>query len=251
MAAFTGLSWRRGYYVIPKIIFGSPPDGMNAKFAWLPRTIPKKTMKLLWRLVTGGNQKYGLPEPDHDILESHPLANSTLLNLLRHGDIQPRPDVARFEGSTVHFVDGRSEAYDVVIAATGYKISFPFLDTSFVDFSEGDVPLYLRVFHPDHPTLYFIGLLQPQGCIWPLADTQAQLVANRIAGNYHLPADIRQRIQRDLEKHRRMYQQVARHALEVEYHEYQKRLFREVPKNAPEWTGIPARKSAAAPVGAD
>src|SRR5262249_40405625 len=155
-----------------------PPDVMDARFAWLPRGIRKMTTKLLWRIVTGGAKPYGLPVPDHDILDAHPLANSNLLYLLRHGEIEPRKDVARFDGSTVHFVDGLAEDYDVVIAATGYLITFPFFERSFLDFSTGDVPLYLRVFHPDHPTLYFIGLLQPQGCLWPLSDTQSQLVAN-------------------------------------------------------------------------
>ncbi len=239
---FAALSWRRGYYVIPKIVFGEPPDVVNAKFAWLPRGIRKRTTWLMWWLLTGGNARYGLPKPDHDILDTHPVANSQLLYYLRHGDIHPRKDIARLDGKTVHFVDGTAEEYDVIIAGTGYRITFPFFDTKIVDFSSGDVPLYLRVFPAEHPTLYFIGLLQPQGCIWPLADTQAQIVAHRITGNYQLPTDLQARIEQEIAVNKQRYTNAARHSLEVEYHDYLNRLFREVPANAPQWQGVPARK---------
>lgn len=229
-AAFTAISWRRGYYVIPKIVFGSPPDIVNARFVWLPRWLRKRALYATWWLVTGGNRRYGLPKPDHDILESHPVTNSDLLTRIRHGDIHPRPDVRRFEGKRVHFVDGRSEEYDAIIAATGYKITFPFFDKSFIDFSEGDVPLYLRVFHPDHPTLYFIGLVQPQGCIWPLSDTQSELVAQHILGRYVLPSDVRERVRAEVETIRKHYVRAARHTVEVEYHSYLKALRQELPQ---------------------
>lgn len=234
-AAFTAISWRRGYYIVPKLIFGQPPDIINARLVWLPRWLRQKMNYWVWRLVVGGNEKYGLPKPKHGILEAHPTLNSSLLYHLRHGDIHPRPDIARLDGLTVHFTDGRAEDYDAIIAATGYKISFPFFDKSFINFDEGDIPLYLRVFHPDHPTLAFIGLVQPQGCIWPLSDTQGQLVANYIVGRYQWPANIRQRIAEENRRTDRYYTRAARHRVEVEYHEYQRRLFRELPPDAPPW----------------
>ncbi|RMG82175.1 MAG: monooxygenase [Chloroflexi bacterium] len=234
-AAFVGLSWRRGYYVVPKIMFGQPPDIVNARLQWMPSWLRQRINYLAWRIAVGSNKAYGLPEPDHPITSSHPIINSVLLHHLRHGEVHPRPDVKCFDGSRVVFTDGRAEEYDVVIAATGYKVSFPFFEAGFLNFDEGEVPLYLLVFHPDHPSLAFIGLVQPQGCIWPLADTQGQLVANYIAGNYDWPADIRDRIARDLERRRKRYVRTPRHALEVDYHEYQNRLWREVPQNAPQW----------------
>jgi cation diffusion facilitator CzcD-associated flavoprotein CzcO len=238
-AAFVGISWRRGYYIIPKIIFGQPPDVINARLAWLPRALRVKMNYLTWKLVTGGNEQYGLQAPEVDILDQHPVINSDLLTRIRHGDIQPRRDIQRYEGKTVVFVDGKREDYDVIIPATGYIISFPFFDKSLIDFSEGDVPLYLRVFHPDFRSLFFIGLVQPQGCIWPLADTQAQLVANYITGNYALPPDMRARVQAEVDEIKRRYVKSARHTVEVEYHEYQNALFKEVPRFAPRWRGAP------------
>ncbi|MEO8448682.1 MAG: NAD(P)-binding domain-containing protein [Gemmatimonadota bacterium] len=226
LAAHTGLSLRRGYYIVPKFMFGQPPDVMNDRMQWIPSPIRRRLHYWTWRLMTGGNEPYGLPEPDHAMLTSHPVVNSELLYFIRHGRVQPYPDIARFDGGRVHFVDGRSESFDTVIAATGFRINFPFLDPTLADFAEGDVPLYLRVFHPQRPSLAFIGLVQPAGCIWPLAEAQAKLVAQHLTGEYRLPPDARERAGNDAREIRRRYVRSPRHSVEVDFHEHMRDLRR-------------------------
>ncbi|MFN2316557.1 MAG: flavin-containing monooxygenase [Gemmatimonadales bacterium] len=228
VSAHTGLSTRRGYYIVPKFMFGLPTDVLNARMLWLPRAIRSWVHRLGWRLETGGMARYGLPEPEHGILDAHPTVNSELLYFLRHGTIHPYPDIARFEGKTIHFSDGRAEPFDAVIAATGFRITFPFLDRSLMDFSEGAVELYLRVFHPAHSALYFIGLVQPQGCIWPLAEAQAHVVAATIQGRVRLPPDVAVRAREDAAAIQHRYTESHRHTVEVEYHEYLRELQRTV-----------------------
>ena len=220
VAAHTGISVRRGYYIVPKFIFGQPPDVLNARLLWLPRRLRALLQQWTWRLATGGMAPYGLPEPDHGILSAHPAVNSELLYFLRHGTVHPYPDITRLEGRTVTFADGRSREFDTIIAATGFKISFPFLDPSLVDYTEGEVPLYLRVFHPELPRLYFIGLVQPQGCIWPLAEAQAELVAATILGRHRLPDDLAARAREDAARIGRRYTDSRRHSIEVDFHEH-------------------------------
>lgn len=228
VSAHTGLSTRRGYYIVPKFMFGVPTDALNARLLWVPRAIRSWIHRLGWRLETGGMAGYGLPDPEHGILDAHPTVNSELLYFLRHGKIQPYPDIARFEGKTVHFIDGRAELFDSIIAATGFRITFPFLERSLVDFSEGAVELYLRVFHPSMKHLYFIGLVQPQGCIWPLAEAQAQVVAATIQGRVRLPANLAERAGEEAGRIERRYTASARHTVEVDYHEYLRELQRTV-----------------------
>ena len=236
VSAFTAISFRRGYYIVPKFSLGKPTDVMAAKINWLPRPLYSAALKLSLWMNIGDYRDYGLERPKHGLLQAHVTVNSELLYYLRHGKIHPRRDVARFEGNTVHFVNGKAEDYDVVICATGFNISFPFFDKSFLDFSEGkDVPLYLLTIHPDHPSLFFVGLVQPLGSIWPLSDLQSKLAANAIIGNYTPPADIRERIARDLAYRRRHYVKSPRHSVEVEYFPYRKALLREIPANAPKW----------------
>jgi thioredoxin reductase len=235
VSAFTAISMRRGYYIAPKFMLGQPVDVMNEKLVRLPHFIRAPILRFSLWLNVGDYANYGLERPKHGILQQHATTNSELLYFIRHGKIHPRRDIARFEGKTVHFVDGKAEEYDTVIACTGFIITHPFFDKSFIDYSEGDVPLYLHTFHPDHPSLFFIGLVQPLGCIWPLSDAQSKLVANTIIGNYNPPPDMQERIKQELEQRRRQFMKTARHSIEVEYHKLLWALEREIPKNAPEW----------------
>lgn len=236
VSAFTAISMRRGYYIIPKFMFfGLPSDVLADRIARLPDWLRVPLLRTALWLHVGDYRQYGLERPKHGILQAHLVANSELLYFLRHGKVHPRRDIERFDGQTVYFVDGRREEYDVIIAATGFRISFPFFDPAFINFADGDVPLYLRVFHPDHPSLYFIGLVQPLGSIWPLSDAQSKLVANYIAGRYHLPPDMRQRIAREVAQIKRQFIQSPRHTIEVEYHKHLWAIEREMPADAPAW----------------
>lgn len=235
ISAFTAVSMRRGYYISPKFAFGKPADVMNAGVIWLPDFIRKPLLYLTLFINVGNYADYGLERPKHGILQQHLTMNSELLYFIRHGKVHPRRDIQKFEGKKVYFVEGKCEAYDVVIACTGFVITFPFFEKSFIDYSEGDVPLYLRVFHPEHPSLFFIGLVQPLGCIWPLADQHAKLAANYIVGNYHPPTDMRERIADEVESISKQFIKSSRHTIEVEYHKHLWALKREVPKNAPRW----------------
>jgi hypothetical protein len=91
------------------------------------------------------------------------------------------------------------------------------------------------MFHADHPSLLFIGLVQPLGSIWPLADLQSKLAANYIIGNYELPADIRDRARREIENMQRQFIRAYRHTIEVEGFEHERELRRIIPSTAPKW----------------
>jgi len=226
----TALSIRRGYYFMPKFLFGFPSDTVyNRALLPLPRKLRQQLIKLTLLLVQGPNSFYGLPRPDHQPLEVHPTLNSELLYFIRHGRIHPRPGIERLEDYRVHFTDGTSEEFDVIIAATGYRTQFPFFSPDFFDISQAtEVPLYYYIFHPEYATLFFIGLVQPLGCIWPLADWQSRLVAQAILGNWKPPADMRERIARQNARHRRLFRPAHRHAYEVDFLPYRKQLIREL-----------------------
>ena len=231
ISAFTAISWRRGYLVLPKFIMGIPSDVVAEKLAWLPISIRSRLSELIIRLLNGPNERYGLPKVNVKFGESHPTINDELLYRIRHGKVHPRPDIERFEGRTVHFKDGRTEEYDVVFACTGYRISHPFFDESFISYSEGPVPLYLRMMHPDYSDLYFIGLFQPLGCIWPGAELQAKIVARELSGEWKRPSDIKKRIEKEIKKPHYRQIQTPRHTITVDYHLFRRQLLRELPKN--------------------
>ena len=129
---------------------------------------------------------YGLPKPDHKLLEAHPTVSAELLSRLGHGDIEVKPNIDRFAGGrTVRFVDGSEEEIDLVVYCTGYKITFPFFDEDLVSAEDNRLPLYRRVVSVEHPGLYFIGFIQPLGAIMPLAEAQAEWVGDLLGGARH------------------------------------------------------------------
>ena len=221
----TDISWRRGYWVVPKFVLGKPADVTARGTTWIPANIRYWLFEKLLLLLQGPNRSIGLPDPDHRVGGTHILLNSELVYFIRHGKIKPRPDVARFDGQTVHFTDGSSAEYDAVIACTGYWIAHPFLSPKLVDFSSGPVPLYLRMIPESLKNLYFIGLFQPIGCIWPSAELQAKLVARHLTGKWSPPGTLRDLIQHELEHPDVPQIGTPRHTITVEDAAFRERLW--------------------------
>jgi cation diffusion facilitator CzcD-associated flavoprotein CzcO len=232
VASRTCLSMRRGYYIVPKIMFGRPVDVLYARLrgrSWLPRSLIRRLMTGLARVGIGPWEKYGLPEPQGRLFEMHPTLNTNVLSALRDGTVLTRTGIERFDGQSIHFRDGRVEAFDTVVWATGFHISFPFLDAAIVDWdTTRPPPLYLKMMHRRLANLFFIGLFQPIGCIWRLADHQAKIAALQIAGRLQRPADIGARIERENRSPHWQFDEAARHAVEVDYHDFRRELIREL-----------------------
>jgi len=220
----TFLAMRRSAHVWPKFMFGRPSDRLVHPLMtvvlhmWEQRAIARALMWLKW----GDQSRYGLAEPDHELLSAHPTISEDLLSRLGHGDITVKPDIERFDGDKVHFSDGSAEEIDAVIYCTGYKVTFPFLDGQVVTSEDNHIDLYKRVVAPEHPGLYFIGLVQPLGAIMPLAEGQSEWVADMLEGAATLPtpehmhADIKEYDRRIAKR----YVASKRHTIQVDFHNY-------------------------------
>lgn len=230
VAASTDLAMRRGAHIVPKYLLGVPTDRLtDSPLARGPLKLQQWSMAALLRLTQGKVTDYGLPEPDHAVLHAHPTVSQELLNRLGHGDITVRPNIDRFEGSKIFFTDGSSGEYDVVVYCTGYKVSFPFLSEKVVRAEDNHIDLYRRVVDPEHPGLYFIGLIQPLGAIMPLAEAQAGWVADLVTGVGRLPskAEMRREIASYDDKLKKRYVASKRHTIEVDFHAYRSEIAKE------------------------
>jgi dimethylaniline monooxygenase (N-oxide forming) len=223
------LAARRGAYVIPKYLFGRPLDqtGLSPKVPW---AIRRKILEGIIKATTGDMERYGLPKPDHRLLEAHPTISSEILSRLYHGEITPKPNIDRLEGDSIRFSDGTVEKADVVVYCTGYKVTFPFFDPDFLSAPDNDLPLYRRVFHPDVRNVFFIGLLQPLGAIMPLAEAQGGWIGEYLRGEYALPPgpELRRDMQRERERMFKRYVASKRHTMQVDYDDYLLDLEREL-----------------------
>ena len=231
VAASVDMSWRRGYWIAPKFMMGKPADVFSTKIHWLPRKIWQKLSAFSLYIRNGKNTDYGLPEPDGPLGSHHPTINEDLFFTIRHGKIKPKGDIASLHGKEVVFKDGSKGEYDIIVACTGYIIAHPFFDKQLIDYSEGEVPLWLRMMHPEITNLYFIGLFQPLGCIWPGSELQSKIMARELAGKWSRPTNMNKLIADEL-KHPDFHQiDTPRHTITVDYHRFRKRLLGQLPKN--------------------
>lgn len=224
----TWVSTRRGAHIIPKYIFGQPLDRLSKPFMWnvLPFRLFQRLFGAALHVSRGRLSRFGLPEPTHRVLEEHPTVASELLNLIGHGLIHVKPNVAELDGDTVAFTDGTVENVDVIIYATGYDIRFPFLDKSVLNPENNEIPLYKRVVHPRLPGLYFVGLVQPWGPLNPLSESQCHWLADLVSGDGLLPSqqDMDRSIQKERAVMRKRYGNSVRHTIQVDFHPYLKTL---------------------------
>lgn len=174
---------RRSTYFVPKIVMGRPTDVViDLTSRWpLPRIVMRGLYRIGLRLYIGPLRRYGLPQPDHGLFEAHPTVTTTYLDHVAHGRVAVRPEIERLDGLTVWFNDGTSEDIDLIVYATGYRLSFPFLDRSLIFDHHGRSGLFLHLFHRTLDDFFMLGLFEPaEGGVWQLADYQARLVAASI-----------------------------------------------------------------------
>ncbi len=228
VAAHTYLAARRGAWIVPKYMFGRPTDQLRND-PRVPFKIRQRLVQQLLRAYAGSPERYGLPKPDHRFGEAHPTISGRILDRIQHGTIAPKPNIAALEGSQVRFLDGSAVQADVVVYCTGYKITFPFFDSGFVSAPDNHIELFRRVFHPDIPNLFFIGLLQPIGAVMPLAEAQGAWVGDYLLGRYALPsaAALRADIAADQAAMRKRYVASKRHTIQVDFDDYLHALAKE------------------------
>lgn len=228
------VSTRRGAYVIPKYLFGRPLDKLIRTKPWLPLWPQRLFGAALVRLAVGKMESYGLPKPPFAIWQAHPTVSSEFLLRCGSGDITVKPNIAALEGDVVRFEDGSAEPFDVILYATGYKISFPFFDPSFLGARDNVLPLFKRVFLPGMPNLLFIGLAQATPSIIKFVEIQAPWVAAYLAGEYALPSEdeMNDAIRRDEQLHVRHFVASKRHTMQVDNYLYQWDLQREWKRGA-------------------
>jgi len=177
----TSCDWslRSGYWFLPKTAFGKPLTDLPI---WeLPVFLQRLILKALVRIFIGDYRSYGLERPSHKLFARHPAYGTDVLNYLRQGRIKPRPDIERFAGSKVHFTDGSVGEYDLIIAATGFANSFPFLPRGLVPVENDVVHVYGGAFPEAVKNLYIVGWAQPRNGFGPLVTPATRLYAEMIA----------------------------------------------------------------------
>ena len=212
------LSTRSSAWIVPKYMYGLPADKYFATSPHIPLSWQRKLVQKM-QFLTGSNPElYGLPKPDHKFFEAHPTQSVELPLRLGSGDVVPKPDVAWLDGPTVHFVDGTSSDFDVIVYATGYNITFPFFDVMFISAPGNRIRLFKRMFKPELTDVAFMGFAQAVPTLFPFVEAQARLLAAYAVGRYELPtpAEMEAAIDADTQLHMGHVLDRPRHTQQVD-----------------------------------
>lgn len=120
-------------------------------------------------------------------LLKEPVLNDDLPSRLLYGLVKVKTKVKELTETAAVFEDGTvEEDIDVIVFATGYTFSFPFLEDSLVKVEGNSVSLYKYMFPPqlEKPTLACIGLIQPLGSIFPTVELQARWATRVFKGEW-------------------------------------------------------------------
>ena len=200
MAGSTGL------HVIPKHLARVVPlDLLETRMSvrLMPFSWRRRVVRAVATATVGPPGAFGLPAPDHRILDRPPVISDTFLRAMRRGLVDVYPPIERLAGDEVAFAAGLRRKADAVIWAIGYDAAFPYLPEPFAGgISERSVPLLRGVTDPAVPGLYVIGVAVAAGGLLPIFEAQAHWIAAHHLGRLTVPdpAAVRAAERRALER---------------------------------------------------
>jgi cation diffusion facilitator CzcD-associated flavoprotein CzcO len=226
-------SVRGGNHFVPKFVAGKPADERNHKAKIvLPKWLRSRLHEPVARLLAGPPERFGLPKPEHRLYDRTPIVNSLVLLHLGQGDASIRKPVKFFEGNTAIFEDGKRDDVDIAVFATGYKITFPFLDDlSPLNWQRqfGAPRLYMNLFPPENNGLFVAGLLEGAGVGWPGRALQTDLIAAYLKARKEKPAAAHE-FRREIERYcnARANEDRGEHGIFVDFLQYKRDLKRAI-----------------------
>jgi cation diffusion facilitator CzcD-associated flavoprotein CzcO len=175
-------------HVVPRDAFGMPAQLTGILLSKLPIRVADAIAGRVSRFATGDLSTWGIERPAYGPVTQVvrdgrvPLIDVGTIDLIKQGHIRVFPGVERFTTDSVRFVDGREEAFDAVLLATGYKARLDrFLDGAAGLTDSRGYPRWHGEEVPDAPGLYFTGFRNPlSGALREIA-LEARRVARAIA----------------------------------------------------------------------
>ncbi|KAJ8789161.1 hypothetical protein J1605_004955 [Eschrichtius robustus] len=191
-AAQVFISTRHGSWVMGRISEDGYPWDMvfhTCFSSMLRNVLPRRVVKWVMEQQMNrwfNHENYGLM-PQNKYLMKEPILSDDLPSRILYGAIKVKSRVKELTETSALFEDGTvEEDIDVIVFATGYTFSFPFLEDPLVKVENNMVSLYKYMFPPhlEKSTLACIGLIQPLGSIFPTVELQARWVTRVFKGKF-------------------------------------------------------------------
>ncbi|XP_063796079.1 dimethylaniline monooxygenase [N-oxide-forming] 2-like isoform X2 [Pseudophryne corroboree] len=189
------LSSRKGVWVLRRLGKGGLPFDLifiRRYKTWIQNILPPAVSRWMIKKYMNDQFDHGLYniEPQ-GIKWKEPLVNEEFPSRVLSGSIIVKDGVTAFTETSAHFEDSSVvDNLDVVILATGYKYSFPFLDDSVVKIDETKGSLYKKIIPLgiEKPTIGFISFILPIGPVMVIAELQSRWTARLFKGLHKLPS---------------------------------------------------------------
>ncbi|KAJ0794135.1 putative indole-3-pyruvate monooxygenase [Helianthus annuus] len=98
---------------------------------WLPVRLVDRFLLFVSWVILGNTARFGLDRPMLGPLELKNISGKTpvldvgALAKIKSGDIKIYPGIQQIRDHSVHFFNGKTENFDAIILATGYKSNVP------------------------------------------------------------------------------------------------------------------------------
>ncbi|PPS19317.1 hypothetical protein GOBAR_AA01255 [Gossypium barbadense] len=132
-------------HILPREMLGRSTFGLSMwLLKWLPMRLVDRFLLIVSWLMLGDTARFGLDRPRLGPLQLKNLSGKTpvldvgTLAKIKSGDIKVCPSIKCLKGHAVEFVNGKTENFDAIIFATGYKSNVPYWLKERKMFSEKD-----------------------------------------------------------------------------------------------------------------
>ena len=114
-------------HVVPRDLFGRPSQETSVMLSRLPVDVRDAIVTPILRLAVGDLSRWGIVRPaigPNRLIEDAgriPILDIGTIAQIQSGRIRVFPAVAEVLSTAVRFVDGRTEPFDAIVLATGYR----------------------------------------------------------------------------------------------------------------------------------
>lgn len=158
-AAYVAVSIRTPPPIVPRDPFGLPVQRTSIVLSTLPPSVANRIGWVTARLALGDLTRYGLPKGDFAPYTTKriPLIDVGFVDAVKQGRVAVKAALERLTQVGAVFVDGTSEPFDAIVAATGFTTGLAsLLDVPDILNEQGE-PRSASGEATAHPGLYFVG----------------------------------------------------------------------------------------------
>lgn len=187
-AAAVAVAVRTPPAIVRRDVLGLPSQLLGIASGHLPVAAVDAIAATIRRVAIPNLEPYGLPAPARPYTDFRQRAILPILDVgfvaaVRAGRVRVVPALQAFEPGTAVFADGSREAFDAVVAATGFRTGLTPLVGHLGVLDDNAVPLvHDSEEHPGAPGLHFVGYRVVLGGTFRQAGIEARRLARTVAG---------------------------------------------------------------------